>query len=439
MKPSSAELSILGLALLLKSADAPLTGDRFLNARWGKVWDCMRKMHESGSEFAMLSIEHDCNLSVEEMAEIVSAMSTPNERNMGLDDLRYMAELISESRIEHDLKRGIDDLSQRFFGSELVREVASLANRIESARVSDVISVEVVATEVFNEFAAVRDGATTTRTSGIPTGITALDEQLTFGGLPRGNTTVLAGATSSGKSALANTCILSAARNKHGVLCVALEDSPSAVVTRMVSKRSGLNNKQLQRRIASPGEWSKLASAVSEICTYQIDFIDSALNITDLCSKIRCHVSKHNTGLVVIDYLQLLRSGIHSRSRQEDVDHVFGEIVRTSRRINAATLVVSQLKRTNNNMPTKEDLYHSGALEQWAHSICLLWRPELKERFPLCTLLIAKQKNGPTGQITIGWNGETCSYSNPKDPSEVERYKKSVEQLRNTRERQWQS
>jgi replicative DNA helicase len=85
------------------------------------------------------------------------------------------------------------------------------------------------------------------------------------------------------------------------------------------------------------------------------------------------------------------------------------------------------MRRTRNQCPSKEDLYHSGSLEQWSHTIALLWKPEI-ENFPrMICLILAKQKNGPTGIIPLGWNPEFLSYSDPDEHCMIQ-YMSSVKE-----------
>jgi len=225
--------------------------------------------------------------------------------------------------------------------------------------------------------------------------------------------------------------VLEAARQGLGVLCCSLEDSPETVVRRALSRLSNIENRAMQRGVVGAGdEQRRFFEASHQLAQARVAFLDCIPHsISELTSTIRRHVREHKTDLVVIDFLQLLRSGERHRSRQDEVDAVFAEVVRMAREIPAATLVVSQLRRTGDRPPSKEDLYHSGALEQWSHTVLLLWRPNLPAFPGLVSLIVAKQKNGGTGRLALGWNGTTCSFCNP-DPSEASRFEAALEKMR---------
>lgn len=246
---------------------------------------------------------------------------------------------------------------------------------------------------------------------GIPTGLKGLDSKLSANGIPCGKITIFAGATSSGKSALANTAILSALKNQHKVLCIALEDEPKCVAVRMLSTLSSIQNRQLQQAQVFSDQQQKFEAAKQHLMNTSLYFKEDALSISNLTEEIKAFVADNGIELVVVDFLQLIPAGIRFGKKQEEVDYVFGELVSMARHMkDTATLVVSQLRRTGNEAPTKEALYHSGALEQWSHTIGLLWRPNISGFENCCAFLLDKQKNGPTGFITLGWHADTVSY-----------------------------
>jgi replicative DNA helicase len=293
--------------------------------------------------------------------------------------------------------------------SALVREALEAIDGCE-APAADVVSIDRVVERVWGEVQARRSGV---GVDGVPTGLEALDERLTYVGLPRGQVTIAAGATSAGKSALALTMMLAAAERGLGVLCATLEDDPASVVKRALSRAARIDNRAMQRAVVGEGEMPALTEAMSELASRRIGFIDRVPpRIEDFMAAIERHVQREQVDLVVIDFLQLLESGGRHAKRQDEVDAVFGAIVRSARRLPCATLVVSQLRRTDERPPSKEDLYHSGALEQWAHTILLLWRPALPKFSHMISLLVAKQKNGPVGRIVLGWNAALCCYRN---------------------------
>jgi replicative DNA helicase len=251
---------------------------------------------------------------------------------------------------------------------------------------------------------------------------------LTFEGLPRKLITALGGATSAGKSALGLACVLGATDAGHGALCVSLEDEAVATVKRALAIRSGINNTALQRGIVGPNERGPLNRVISELGSRNCWFLPRRIRkAEDIASAVRRHCREYPTGLVVIDFLQLVGVKKQTKSNQERVDAVLEIFVDLLDDIDAAVLLLSQLVRTYTNAPTKEDLYWSGAIEQWSHTIGLLWRAPV-EIAGCVGLIVDKQKNGPTGRIELGWDANLCSFRDP-DPVTARSYAAAVAAL----------
>ena len=272
---------------------------------------------------------------------------------------------------------------------------------------------------------------------GIPTGLATLDAKLTAEGLPLGAITVLAGATSAGKSALAKTCVLGAAAAHTPevpipVAVVSLEDSAESFAARCIADLAQLENRAMQRAIVRDAEWRDVQAACARLAVAPISVLDAPCRCGELCAAIRSHVRQHGTRLIVVDFLQLVPAddGHRSESRTREVAEVMLELQRTSRACpGAAMLVVSQLRRRGDECPRREDLRWAGEIEQYAHTIGLLWRPALEGYGPLVALNIDKQKNGPTGIWALAWRPKTVSYRDPDDAHAVAQFEAAATKL----------
>jgi replicative DNA helicase len=405
----------------------------FFHAGHAAVFRAMKALREQGHPIDIVALAARMEAAgdlqrvgdLSGLADIAGA--TPTAENVSYHE-RLVVDCAARRRIMQ-IAAGTSDRART--GEATADEVAEEAIRqLQNCEVggNTAIGIEVLLKQIVDQVANRRDGE---KADGVPTGITLLDERLTFNGWPRSQVTIAAGATSAGKSALALTSVLEAAGQGFDVLCCTFEDAPETVVRRALSRTAKIENRAMQRGVVGAGdEHRRFLEATNQLARTRVAFLDRVPpNIAELTSTIRRHVRENRTDLVVIDFLQLLRSGERHRSRQDEVDAVFSEIVRMAREIPAATLVVSQLRRTGDRPPTKEDLYHSGALEQWSHTVLLLWRPNLPAFPRLVSLIVAKQKNGGTGRLALGWNGTTCSYCDP-DPAEASRFEAALEKVR---------
>lgn len=274
---------------------------------------------------------------------------------------------------------------------------------------------------------------------GVKTGLKTLDDSLTYSGLPRGQITIIAAQTSKGKSALSQAIKRNAAIDGDSVLVVTLEDTAKAQVRRDFSAESGIQNRRIQRRKIDEDEWRSLISSGQKIRSYgnKINYIEDFPGaIRDLLIFITRYANNNTVDLLIIDYLQLIPAGVEFRAEQQRIDYILDNIIEFSRRQkNIAILLVTQMARHGgpNSRPRLDKLYHSAKLEHAAHTVMMIWSPEVpgwpRPRGGIdATMMIdckaidiAKQKDGPTGLRIIGWDGNTVKFYDP-DPVDAKAY-----------------
>lgn len=266
---------------------------------------------------------------------------------------------------------------------------------------------------------------------GVPTGFPVLDEFLVFSGLPRGHVTIVAADTSKGKSALAQAFMRHACKVGQSALDVTLEDKQGARMVRHISAESGLQNKKQQNQTVEKHEWMIFAETCGEVARWskRMRFIDRdhrGMPVDDLLSAAHRIVDQYEIDLACFDYLQLIPSGqTQLRGTQQHVDYVFDRLEEwAARHPETATIVVSQMHRRDPAVrPELRDLYHSAKLEQGAHTVILIWaaRPKHGETYNCRAIDVAKQKDGPTGLLVLGWEGKTVRWFSA-DEVDAEKY-----------------
>ncbi len=281
--------------------------------------------------------------------------------------------------------------------------------------------------------------------SGTSTGFTDLDELLS--GLQPEEMLILAARPSMGKTAIALNIAEQIAfggatpwspkkiNNPVPVGVFSLEMARGALVQRLLSARSGVDSNQLRTGRVSDGEWDKLHRASAELAEAPI-YIDDTPGMTVLTmrAKARRMKQRHNIGCIVIDYLQLLSSPSSAReSRQVEVSEISRSIKALARELKVPVICLAQLNRgaeqREGNRPKMSDLRESGSIEQDADVVMLLHResyyhrgepawdptsPEFdednREKLNLTELIIAKQRNGPTGTVKLIWDSSTVRF-----------------------------
>ena len=249
--------------------------------------------------------------------------------------------------------------------------------------------------------------------SGLSTGFDGIDE-LTLGMQPS-ELIILAARPGMGKTALALNIAYNAVKKTiekgkpKGTLIFSLEMSKAALATRLLSLEAGVNGKRLKGGSAlTARETESLVDAASRLSEMPI-FIDDSTGISPLDIKVKCRrVNKENElGLIVIDYLQLMEGSRRSDSREQEIASISRTLKGLAKEMNVPVLALSQLNRQteigNKNLrPQLSNLRESGAIEQDADIVMFIHSERDKETdLPIANaeVIIAKQRNGPTGIV----------------------------------------
>lgn len=244
---------------------------------------------------------------------------------------------------------------------------------------------------------------------GVPTGYRDLDRLVHS--LHPGELIIVAGRPAMGKSTigldfLRECCIT---QELPGVL-FSLEMSRNEVMMRLLSAEARVDLNTMRAGRLSDEEWSALSTRMGEISDRPL-FVDDTANMTmmEIRAKARRLKQQHDLRLVVVDYLQLMTSGKRVESRQQEVSEISRQCKVLAKELELPVVALSQLNRNPESRadkrPMLSDLRESGSLEQDADMVMLVNRPEVYEkdspRAGEADLILAKHRNGPTGEVTL--------------------------------------
>ena len=252
-------------------------------------------------------------------------------------------------------------------------------------------------------------------TTGVETGFTDLDKMTT--GLHPGEMIVVAARPSMGKTSLAMNIVEHVALDaKLPVGVFSLEMSSESLVMRMISSLARINSHDMQDGMLTPQDFPRITDAAGRLANSSLHIDDSAgLSILQLTARARRMWQQHGIKLFVIDYLQLLHSTSRraGENRQQEIAEISSGIKALAKTLGVPVIVLSQLNRElekdKNRKPRLSDLRESGSIEQDADLVGLLYKPggvdedtddPESEARPV-NLLIAKQRNGPTGDVPL--------------------------------------
>ncbi|MBR9980067.1 MAG: replicative DNA helicase [Desulfatitalea sp.] len=259
--------------------------------------------------------------------------------------------------------------------------------------------------------------------TGIPTGFTRLDNMTS--GLQGSDLIILAARPSMGKTALAlNLARNAALEGNVPVAIFSLEMSKEQLSMRMLCAEARVDASRLRSGFLNPEDWSRITEAAGVLSEAPI-FIDDSPDIsaTSIRTKSRRLKMDKSLGLVIIDYLQLMRGAPGTERRDLEISEISRSLKLLSKELNVPVLALSQLNRRleerADKRPQLSDLRESGALEQDADVVAFIYRDEVynkDENNPnrgTAEIIVAKQRNGPTGVVPLTFLGTYTRFENP--------------------------
>jgi replicative DNA helicase len=261
---------------------------------------------------------------------------------------------------------------------------------------------------------------------GVPTGFSSLDEILT--GLPASELIVLAARPSVGKTSLA----IGLARNvaverQDAVLFVSLEQARAELFDRLLCSIAGIDGQRLRRGELTEKETLDFKAAGDEVRQSPLFISDApAQRMLRIAANARRLKRRKKLKLLIVDYLQLIEPDDRKVPRHEQVGGITRRLKGLARELSIPVVALAQLNRETERRidpkPKLSDLRDSGEIEQHADTVLLLHKPELKEKEPgesekkdLLMVRVAKQRNGPTGDLTLRYERQYLRFTDPAD------------------------
>jgi replicative DNA helicase len=257
---------------------------------------------------------------------------------------------------------------------------------------------------------------------GVPTGFIELDE-LTHGFHP-GQLIIVAARPAVGKSTIALDFARHAAvKANKPTIFFSLEMGRAEIAMRLLSAESNIYLQNMRKGTIGDNEWARLAQVRGQINDAPL-YIDDSPNLTLVEIRAKCRRLAQRVGLkmVVIDYIQLMTSGKKVESRQQEVSEFSRALKLLAKELQVPVIALSQLNRqaeqTKDKKPEISHLRESGSLEQDADVVILLHREGIGERdHPRAgeaDIILAKQRSGPTGTVTVAFQGQYSRFMNMK-------------------------
>jgi replicative DNA helicase len=362
------------------------------------------------------------------LSEIANA--TPSAAN-----IRRYAEIVHERAVLRKLVTVGDEIAASALNpagreaKQLLDEAEQKVFEIAEAGAKSVQGFEAITPllgQVVDRIQQLYDRENPSDITGVPTGFHDLDKMTS--GLQPGDMIVVAGRPSMGKTAFAlNIAEYVGVEMRLPVAVFSLEMSGPQIATRMLSSIGRLDQTKTRSGRLTDDDWDKMTVALGKLHDAPIHIDETgAINATDLRARARrLHRQCGKLGLIVIDYLQLMTgSASSSENRATEISEISRSIKALAKELQVPIIALSQLSRKveerNDKRPLMSDLRESGAIEQDADVILMMYREEYYKPDTtdkgIAEVIIGKHRNGPTGTVKLTFLGEYTKFQNFASP-----------------------
>ncbi len=406
-----------------------LTADDFSLEKHKRIFQRMSELHERGAKIDRVTVANELmKLGQLQSVDGLSYLVSLDDGLPALYNLDSYVAIVKEKSLLRRIIAVSQDSINRCIACD--DDPNQILGAIEEAfiKLSDLQTKSSLATpaQIITEYEGGINAFldTSKRIKGISTGYLKFDEMT--GGLREGELIILAARPAMGKTALALNMAQHVATNQKNPKAVAvfsLEMSKESLLTRMLCASARVDQQRFRAGYLSGEERRLLREAMVELVEAPLFIDDTAgTNLMDIHSKLRRLQAENDLGLVVIDYLQLMQGRGRFENRVQEISSLSRGLKLMSKELRVPFLVLSQLSRapearTGDHRPMLSDLRESGSIEQDADLVAFIFREEVyrpdKESLKgIAELILAKQRNGPTGRVKLAFLNRYTKFEN---------------------------
>lgn len=434
-----AEESVIGAMIMdrdaITVATETLVQDDFYFEQCGYLFNAISELFQEGKSIDPVTIQakfHDKNLSDSYAnVEYINLLVSKVPASINIKDY---CEVVKGKSILRNIIKMNQSMELKCFKEEdsidniLDSAESDLSKLIQQRGIAEETPITEVVTNVLTKIqtAAEQDGNVT----GVPTGFIDLDYKTA--GFQPSDLILIAARPSMGKTALAlNIAEHVALKENKTVAIFSLEMSKEQLVNRLISLESTVDAQRLRNGNLKEADWDKILQGAGAIAKSNLIIDDTpAISVAELRSKCRKFKNESNLELVMIDYLQLMSVGKNVESHQQEISEISRSLKAIARELKVPVVALSQLNRgveqRDDKRPMLSDLRDSGAIEQDADVVMFIYRDDYyhkdSEDKGISEIIIAKQRNGPTGTVRLAWMPETTRFANAELKGKREEY-----------------
>ncbi|MDR1705091.1 MAG: replicative DNA helicase [Clostridiales bacterium] len=426
---AEAELAVLGSMLFDKeaviTAHELLMAEDFYRPDYRVIFEAMIGIFTSGGPVDTVTLKNELEkLGVFERVGGGEVIASLVANVTSSANIRFYAKLIRDKAMLRRLIKTSGDIAAKSFeaadeadnileyAEKSIFDIAQRRNISDFIHIRDALSISIQEIEDIY-----KNGQ---KITGIPTGF--LDFDMKTAGLHPSNLILVAARPSMGKSVLGlNIAQNAAIRNKIPTAYFSLEMSRSELVSRVLCSEAHVEAQRLRTGELDPDDWANIVRALGPISEAPLYLDDSpGITVPELRAKCRRLKLEKGLGLIVVDYLQLMNGSKRAESRQQEISEISRSLKSIAREMEAPVIALAQLSRAceqrADHRPILSDLRESGAIEQDADVVAFIYRDEYyypdTEKRGIAELIIAKQRNGPTGTVELAFIGNYVKFNN---------------------------
>lgn len=426
-----AEQSVIGSMLRDKEAVAAatelLSEEDFYQRQYAILFRVMRELYNEAKPVDLVTVQEklrgkDIPPELSEIAflkEVMQSVATSV-------NVRSYCSIVKEKSVLRALIRANEEIAELCYsGGEELEEVLSIAEKkifdlLQKRSAREFTPIEDVAMTVLHHIEKAsrqKDPIT-----GVPTGFLDLDYRTA--GLQPSDLILVAARPSMGKTAFVlNILDYVGVRKNMPAMVFSLEMSKEQLVNRMLSLETLIDADKLRKGTLTDEDWATLIEGIDRVVASNIIIDDTpGISVSELRSKCRKAKLERGLSLIMIDYLQLMTgsAGKRAENRQQEITEISRSLKALAREMNCPVIALSQLSRAceqrPDHRPMLSDLRDSGAIEQDADIVMFLYRDDYynkdTEHPNEAEIIIAKQRNGPIGTVTLLWQPEYTRFVN---------------------------
>jgi replicative DNA helicase len=428
-----AEKSVLGAVLLDERhlfallVEEHLRPEHFYREQHGAVFAAMLELHETDRKIDHLTVAETLRQhgklddiggpdAIEELAGWVPAAGHARDYGRIVRDASQMRALLTAA---YEIQASVlsRDAPARELVEQAERAMLEVAHDDRQKKIRSIADILHEETDKLHRLSVLKTALT-----GTPSGFKDLDEKT--GGFQPGNLIIIAARPSMGKSALVANVAENAVLDGHAVALFSLEMSESELAQRFVASQARIKGEDLRRGKVAEQRWPKILEACQRLAEAPLYVDDSSdTGVLEVRAKARRlhHQIEGGLGLVIVDYLQLMRHEGRVESRVEQVSQISRGLKGLARELEVPVIALSQLsrgveQRGGDKRPVLSDLRDSGAIEQDADLVMFIYRDEYydkeSERPGEADIIIAKHRNGPVGDVVLTFQKEYPKFMN---------------------------